>query len=318
MGAAIFSVIICTHNPRAEYLAKTLDSIRCQDIPYRQDQWEIVVVDNASHEPLAGRLDMSWHADARTIREDRLGLTHARLRSFHETCGEILIYIDDDNLLGENYLARAVSAFRDDPNLGAIGGKVLPRYEVDPPTWFHEVGISLACRDLGDAKMAADWRDMSPADHKYPECAPIGAGMGIRRAAYAEYVRRASADPVRLALGRRGADLASGEDNDMIMSVLAQGWTVAYLPELQLEHLIPAHRLTQAYLERYAYSSNRTWVQTLSAHGIRPWGPIAPWTAGIRKGRAFFRNRAWSGPVPRIRWRGACGLIDGRASIAPQ
>lgn len=139
--------------------------------------------------------------------------------------------------------------------------------------------------------------------------------MAVRRSAYAAYVAAAANDPVRAALGRRGIDLASGEDNDIVMSLLEQGLTVAYLPELRLEHLIPARRLTPDYLARYAYSSNRTWVQVLDVHGIRPW-PAAPgWTAPLRKARAYVRNRAWAAPTNRIRWCGACGTIDGQTLI---
>ncbi len=309
------TAIVCTHNPRGDYLDETLNSLRTQAALGEGRNWELLVIDNGSLDPLASRFDLSWHSDARIVREDILGLTHARLRGFHEARGDVLVYIDDDNRLDPDYLRLVLRAFDGEPALGAVGGKVMPRYEVAPPAWFAGLGISLACRDLGDAAIVADWRGPVKADRTYPDCAPIGAGMGIRRGAYAGYVDSASRDPVRVRLGRRGVDLSSGEDNDVIMSVLGHGWAVAYLPELRLEHLIPATRLTGEYLARYARSSNRTWVQVLDVHGIRPWLPIAPWTAPLRKARAYVRNRAWAGAANRIRWRGACGLIEGRALI---
>lgn len=316
MNAPLFSAIICAHNPRMDYFNETLCSVRRQIVPFTNTKWELLIIDNGSDDPLASRLDLSWHPNARVIREDKLGLTHARLKSFYESLGEILIYIDDDNIIKETYFNVMIEAFLKESSLGAIGGKVLPRYEIEPPSWFAQTGISLACRDLGEEKLVKGWRNVSLAERKYPECAPIGAGMGIRRAAYVNYVNSASKDPVRLALGRKGQNLASGEDNDIIMSVLEQGWNVAYLPELQIEHLIAGHRLSEAYLSNYAYSSNLTWVQVLSAHGVCPWNAISPRTAWVRKARAFVRERAWSDPVRWIRWRGACGLIEGRARIS--
>ena len=163
--------------------------------------------------------------------------------------------------------------------------------------------------------ITASWHNQNAEERSYPACAPIGAGMAVRRSAYAAYVAAAAQDPVRAALGRRGIDLASGEDNDIVMSLLEQGLTVAYLPELRLEHLIPARRLTADYLARYAYSSNRTWVQVLDVHGIRPWPAAPSWTAPLRKARAYVRNRAWAAPSNRIRWCGACGTIDGQTLI---
>jgi glycosyltransferase involved in cell wall biosynthesis len=315
MKTPALSAIICTHNPRSEYLWETLASIRAQQPLSGGRRWELLIIDNASEPALDGRVDLAWHSDARIIREPRLGLTHARHRSFHEARGDILVYIDDDNVLDPHYLRLSLDIFDRDPRLGAIGGKALPRWERQPPEWFTELGISLACRDLGDHRIDAKWDEPKSADRSYPHCAPVGAGMGIRRSAYAAYVKAALRDPVRIALGRRGADLSSGEDNDMILSILANGWTVAYLPELRLEHLIPANRLSTPYLERYAQSSNRTWVQVLDVHGMSPWDPVQPWTVPLRKARAWFRERAWRGPVNRIRWRAACGIFEGRSTL---
>jgi len=309
------TVIVCTHNPRLEYLEATLASIQAQKPLKGGRRWELVVIDNASVAPLADCIDLKCHAGARVVREEKLGLSHARLRGFHEARAEILVYVDDDNVLDGNYLLETLRAFDADARLAAVGGRSIPRYEVEPPAWFGGLGLSLACRDLGDAPIVADWTDVAPDERAYPECAPIGAGMGLRRSAYAAYVATAVSDPVRMSLGRRGSDLASAEDNDIVLSMLAEGWKVAYLPQLYLEHLIPAGRLSPAYLERYAYSSSKTWVEVLNVHGIRPWPGVATWTVALRKARAYVRTRAWASIENRITWRGACGLIEGRAAI---
>jgi glycosyltransferase involved in cell wall biosynthesis len=309
------SAIVCTHNPHADHFAETLDSIRRQEPLGTGGTWELLIIDNASKEPLAARIDLSWRPDARVIREDTLGLAHARLRSFREARGDILVYIDDDNILEPNYLVRANTFMGDNERYGAIGGKVLPRYETAPPGWFAATGLSLACRDLGPSPMDASWRDTAQHRRIYPDCAPIGAGMVLRRSAYAAYIKETTENPARLTLGRRGLDLASGEDNDMVMTILKHGWSVGYRPELSLTHIIPSGRLDENYLRRYAYSSNRTWVQVLGVHGIRPWKAIQPATAFVRKARAYWRSQPWRGPAEQIAWAGACGLIDGRARL---
>jgi glycosyltransferase involved in cell wall biosynthesis len=312
----VLTAVICTHNPRLDYFVETLASLREQEPLAGQQTWELLIIDNASETRLDAQLDLSWHPASRVVREEKLGLTHARLRSFREARGEILVYIDDDNVLDPTYLRLTLAAFEAEPQLGAIGGKSIPRWETAPPDWFDELGISLACRDLGDERIDAEWERASKDERVYPNCAPIGAGMGVRRSAYAAYVEGASSDPIRTALGRRGTDLSSGEDNDMILSILTQGWRVAYLPELRLEHLIPSRRLSASYLERYAESSSRTWVEVLAVHGIRIWTPVPRWSLPLRKARAWARMRAWRGPANRIRWRAACGTFDGRASLS--
>lgn len=308
------SVILCTHNPRMAVLEETLAALRRQQ-PLDEGSWEFILIDNASSTPLQGSVDLLGLSAPRIVREERLGLTHARLRGLAEAAGDILLYVDDDNLLDEDYLRHAIRAMSTDHTLGAIGGKSIARYEAPPPPWFDEVGIDLACRDLGETAQYASWKDVPPAQRSYPACAPIGAGMVIRRPLFADYAAAAAESAARLGLGRRGADLASGEDNDMIMTVLAKGWQIAYLPQLRLEHVIPGGRLTRDYLAKYAYSSTRTWVRVLDVHGIRPWPPIDPRTVKLRKIRAWLAQRAWSGPAAYVLWRGACGQFDGRADI---
>lgn len=313
MNQSPLTAIICAHNPRPEHIEPTLASLAAQEgVP---DGAEFILVDNASTPHLSNTLDLSALTNfdsVRVVREEKLGLTHARIRSYHEAQGEILVYIDDDNILQPDYLARVMAAFEGDPTLGAVGGKSIPRYAVSPPDWFVDTGLDLACRDLGDARLEADW---SNGERFYPNCAPIGAGMAIRRSAYGHWVAAVTDDGARTALGRRGSDLASGEDNDMVLTVLEHGWRVAYLPELSLVHMIPAGRVSQAYLERYAESTNRTWVQVLDIHGIRPWPAIPGWSVPLRKLKAYISTRAWRSPLNRIKWKSACGRFAGQAKL---
>ena len=72
------SVIICAHNPRAAYLRRVLDALRAQTLP--RERWELLLVDNASKEPLASTFDISWHSNGRHIVERELGLAEARRR----------------------------------------------------------------------------------------------------------------------------------------------------------------------------------------------------------------------------------------------
>ena len=307
------TAVVCAHNPRPDHLGPTLDSLRAQSLPL--DRWEFLLVDNASAEPLADRVDLGWHPSGRVVREDRVGLTFARLRSYEEAAAPVIVYIDDDNVLDPDYLANVLARFEAEPRLGACGGRSLPMYEIEPPDWFDGLGIHLACRDLGDDEIRSSWDGVPVAERSYPRAAPVGAGMSVRKEAYAAYVEAAATDPVRTALGRAGQSLASGEDNDIVMSILDAGWHVAYFPELSLQHLIPAGRLEPDYLARIAHDSNKTWVLVLDVHGIRPWPAIPSWTAPLRKARAYLRRRAWASTPGRILWWGACGQIEGRALL---
>ena len=120
---------------------------------------------------------------------------------------------------------------------------------------------------------------------------------------------------MRMSLDRSGRSLASGGDNDLVLTILKRGFEVEYVPELVLTHLIPRARTTRGYLAELNYSSSKTWVRVLRLHEISPWAPISPLGAITRKLRSFLVTRAWIGPAEYVRWRGACGIFDGRVRI---
>jgi glycosyltransferase involved in cell wall biosynthesis len=104
---ARISVVICSHNPRPIYLHRVVDALQAQSL--QLIYWELLLIDNASAERLADHWDISWHTDARHVHEDELGLVAARLRGITESRGDVIIFVDDDNLLDPDYLAKAFS-----------------------------------------------------------------------------------------------------------------------------------------------------------------------------------------------------------------
>ena len=116
----LLSLIICTHNPRSEYLNRVLTSLKLQALP--RSQWELILIDNASNIVLASEIDLSWHSYGRHVREEKLGLTNARLRAFKEASAEILVFVDDDNVLNPDYLQNTVEILEQHPNLGSNWG----------------------------------------------------------------------------------------------------------------------------------------------------------------------------------------------------
>src|ERR1700739_2123923 len=165
------SVIICTHNPRPGYLSRTLEALRTQTLPIAE--WELLVIDNASNPAVTTLISLAWHRRARHIREEVLGLTPSRLRGIQEAQGQLLVFVDDDNLLDPDYLANAVEIYADYPFLGAFGGSVTGEYEVEPPLSIRPYLEGLAVR-----KTATDhWSNAK----RWSEATPFGAGMCVRR-----------------------------------------------------------------------------------------------------------------------------------------
>lgn len=303
------SVVIPTHAPRADLLQRTMSALQAQTLA--PDQWQLLLVDNASPEPLASDW-VAWHPRGRLVREPRLGLTQARLRGLAETTGELLVWVDDDNMLAPDYLERMLRAFAEHPELGAAGGVSEAAMLGPVPAWFKHGLAPIGCRDHGSQDIWMGWRG---DDRHYPEAAPIGAGLAIRRSAMWLWADAVLNDPDRLSLGRTGRSLASGEDNDINLTLLAAGWRLLYLASARLTHLIPSQRLELAYQKRLARASFRDFVRVLDRHGIRPWQPIPAWTVPFRIVWAWLRYRPWRHPAAQVRLWGALGQYEGRALI---
>jgi len=305
------AVVLCTYNPRMDYIRRVIQALKEQTLPLRD--WEFILVDNNSNNGFREQIDLSWHPHALIIKELRPGLTPARITGVRAAKAEVIACVDDDNILRPDYLQNSLRFIETHPEVGALGGKSIPNYETPPPSWFKELHISLGCRDLGDEIQITQQKGEKTA--AYWPYSPIGTGMVIRRQAFLDYADEAEKDPVRKALGRTGKSLSSGEDNDMVLTLIKNGWEVAYSPDLYIDHLIPSKRVDPAYLAKMSEASSKSWVQVLAVHGMAPWPPVHPWTVSFRKVRAYLRNRAWQNEIRYIRWRGTCGIFEGRASI---
>ena len=310
MIAPFVSVIVPTHRPAPDRLRRTLAGLRAQTLA--AESWEALLVDNASVPSLdlAAWLE-SAPAGVRLIQEPRLGLTHARRAGFRSTRGDIIILVDDDNVLAPDYLSNVVRIFAAHPELGAIGGPSRPEFEHPPADWQREFLGLLALRDLGPAPIIDSLR--RHPDHgawDYPACAPIGAGMALRRTALAAWL---DAPETAGLTDRRGTELTSGGDNDIVLAIAHAGWSVGYFPELALIHLIPSGRLSPIYLARLNRGIQKSWMQVLTRHSANPWPTIPDWTVPLRTIKAWFTYHPWSSVAARIRWHGARGHFEGRA-----
>ena len=234
----ILSVIICTHNPRPDYLSRVTEALKGQTLA--TEHWELLFIDNASSERLEDVWNLSWHPKARHMREEELGLTPARLRGIRESRGKLLVFVDDDNVLGPDYLAQAVRLERRWPLLGAWGGSVSGEFERQPEPWTQLYWDYVCVRECKEARWSNNPEDWSSL--------PFGAGLCLRAEVASLYAQEHEATPYRMMLGRNGAGQMSGEDIDMVFFSRRLGLGFGRFPELRMSHLIPARRLTEDYL----------------------------------------------------------------------
>ena len=270
------SVVIPTHNPREDYLRRVLEALRRQTLA--KDLWELVIIDNGSREPLkaavgprdygttgpqATEVDLSWHSNARIVREEALGLTNARLRGFAETKGEVMVLVDDDNVLAPDYLEQVVRIAQEYPFLGAWSGALELELEPGSPEPPPELRHLLCERK--------PTKDVWSNDRSNFAATPWGAGECIRRSVAEAYATKVQREPRRRQLDLQGQQLVYGGDTDIAYTGLEMGFGTGVFTSLRIAHFTPKSRCTEEYLlknyEAHAYSEVlHHWVE----HGTIP------------------------------------------------
>jgi glycosyltransferase involved in cell wall biosynthesis len=230
------SVVICTRNPRLNYLSRVLTALREQTLPVTE--WELLVVDNGSENPLEDLVDLSWHPTSRVVDEAEPGLTPARLRAVAEVRGELITFVDDDNVLDPSYLSECTLIAQQFPCLGAWGGQLLPEFEIPPAPGLEDLLVGIALRQVEQPC----W-----SNYDISTC-PWGAGLCVRTSVADRYADIAKSDQTRRCLDRRGNSLMSGGDLDLAMTSYQLGMGTGIFPQLKLLHLIPKHRVESDYL----------------------------------------------------------------------
>ena len=254
------SVSLCTHNPRMDYLNRVILALRNQTLPF--SEWELLLIDNACTEPLAARFDIAGHPGGRIIREETLGVAFARLRAITESRGDMLVFVDDDNVLNFDYLAQSLRIAAEWPSLGAWGGSIAPEFEVPPPVHLRPYLKLLALREVTEPRWSNVWN--------CKEAEPWTAGLSIRKRAAMAYLGQFKDSQLRIT-GRTGSSLIGGEDTELAYVTCSLGFGMGIFPDLKLVHLIPKQRLDDSYIARIAQGTN-----TSSLLLFFKWGGVLP------------------------------------------
>jgi glycosyltransferase involved in cell wall biosynthesis len=232
-----FTVAIPTYNG-ASRLPKLLEKLRSQ-VNTEHFCWEILVVDNNSTDDTAKVVQdyqSSWleSVPLKYFLEPEQGAAFARLRAVREASGELIGFLDDDNLPAPDWVAEAYSFAQKHPNAGAYSGQIHGDFEVTPPENFKKIQVFLAIREHGPEPHLFD-----PDNLRLPPA----ASLVVRKQAWCESV------PTRPVLsGRVGGSMLGGEDYESLLYMHKAGWEIWYNPALHTHHQIPRHRLERDYL----------------------------------------------------------------------
>jgi glycosyltransferase involved in cell wall biosynthesis len=243
------SIIIPTFN-RAALLAPTLDCIaaRCRlDRP-----WEVIVVDNNSNddtrEVVESRISR-FPVPLRYVFEGAQGRSNALNAGIASSDAPVLVFTDDDVLVRETWLAAAVAPLVAG-NIDYSGGPVHPIWETPRPRWLamdrSDIWGTIAILDYGPEPFVFEERRR----------VPLGANMAVRRSLL-DRIGRFDAR-----LGRSsGRQLLGQEVPEFLARARAAGARGMYIPEMVVDHHVPAGRLTKQYFRRWWYGKGLSRAQ---------------------------------------------------------
>ncbi len=219
-------------------LPEALESVLAQET--EGVRYEFILVDNNSQdrtrqvvESFIGRSPVQ----IRYLFEGRQGLSHARNAAIMSARAPLIAFTDDDVRVAGDWVKRIKQAFDEHPEVDFVGGKVLPRWESEPPAWLtREHWSPLALVDYGEKPFYVN--------QEKPICL-VGANLSFRREVF-ERVGLFAADLQRVKDG-----VGSIEDHELEMRLWRDGRQGMYVPNIVVTAEVQTERLMKQYHRRW-------------------------------------------------------------------
>lgn len=246
-----FTVAICTYNGQNR-IPEVLDALLDQK-GTEQIKWEVIVIDNNSTDKTADVISeyiSRWRSDAtlRYVFEELQGLSYARIRAITESHSRELVgFLDDDNIPGQNWVAEAYSFGVNQPQIGAYGGNINVKLDDNPPPYFKKIKLYLTVYNRGNTAFCYHRSDKARS-------VPAGAGCVFRKQAWKQVIPD---DPRKLLLVGRDLKhkiLIGGEDAEMLYYIQNTDWEIWHNPKMEIWHHIEKRRMEPDYLLNLARS----------------------------------------------------------------
>jgi glycosyltransferase involved in cell wall biosynthesis len=238
------SVAIPTYNGEKR-LPKILERVLTQT-GVEKLKWEIIIIDNNSSDntpEIIHNYQNNWNQKSvlRYFRESKQGIAFARQRAVSEARGELIAFLDDDNLPAPDWVFQSYDFAKYHPEAGAWSGQIHGDFEVNPPENFDRIQSFLAIRENGTQAYIFDAKNLR---------LPPGAALVVRKKAWCESV------PENLVFkGRLNNLMVGGDDTEALLYLNKAGWEIWYNPTMHTYHQIPHWRLEREYLLTIARGS---------------------------------------------------------------
>ncbi len=220
----LITVIIPTYG-REKVLRDSLNDVLKQDYPH----FEILVVDQTpKHEPETQTYldELTATNKIKLFHLDWASLPGARNYAVRRSTGEIILFIDDDVLLPEGFLKAHLQNYLDNPEIGAVAGRVFDRMKLGDSGGELQVEY-LPPQAIGPG-IAWYYLDLVHTIKPQQVLSARGCNMSFRREIFTKY---------QLRFDERFRGNAVREESDFCLRLRQTGYKIWYDPEAHLIHL---------------------------------------------------------------------------------
>lgn len=238
------SVIICCYNS-SKRIIKTLEHLVKQQVE-EQINWEIIIVDNACTDNTKEITQNTWDKFQSLIpflivSQPIPGLSFAREKGIDSSKYEYLLFCDDDNWLSPKYINTVHNNMFTYPEIAVLGGKGIPKFEIDPPKFIKENPGPYAVGDQAEKKGFISYTNTF-----------YGASTTYRKSSI---LKLKELGFIYYLTGRKGNKLLSGEDRELGYAITLLGEKSFYDPELTFIHFIEKRRVNLTYYMNSIYGN---------------------------------------------------------------
>ena len=192
---------------------------------------EVLLLDNASIDVTHDIMEQaSLDLGAQIISEPRAGKAYALNSAIDRVQGEWLLFIDDDILVGEEWLPAYQAAAQTSPDASLLAGAIAPEWEGEPPRWLAAMaarGKACGCTDPDAPAGCYAAQDVK------------GGNFAARRSALADI----RFDEGAANLGGAAKRVTGGLDTKIASALAGVDGGIMHVPAAKAHHIISAEEM---------------------------------------------------------------------------
>ena len=209
-----------------------IESLLNQETNY---EYEVIVVDNNSTDNTK-KIIKKYEQESSLITyclEKELGISRSRNKGMQKATFDWIVYVDDDAKAHTDLIEIAGNTIQNE-NFDCFGGIYNAWYKYGKPSWIEN--------NFGSN------RDRMPKSTCILDTKCFSAGV----CAFSRNLLK-SVGGFPTDLGPKGNDMAYGEENYVQIKAREQGFTVGFVPEFQIDHVVRKEKLQKSWHYQDAY-----------------------------------------------------------------